>query len=40
VDVATNDVLEGRVSPYRAARDLIERMMDHGEPGNDTARKP
>jgi LAO/AO transport system kinase len=40
VDAATNDVLEGRVSPYRAARDLIERMMDHGEPGNDTARKP
>jgi LAO/AO transport system kinase len=35
IDAATTDVLEGRVSPYRAARDLIERMMDHGESGND-----
>jgi LAO/AO transport system kinase len=33
VDRAAEDVLAGRVSPYRAARDLIERMMDHGERG-------
>jgi len=31
LDRAANDVLTGRVSPYRAARDLIERMTDHGE---------
>ncbi|HEY7728824.1 MAG TPA: methylmalonyl Co-A mutase-associated GTPase MeaB [Candidatus Eisenbacteria bacterium] len=34
VDVAAEEVLEGRVSPYRAARNLIERMMDHAEPRN------
>lgn len=39
VDAATLDVIEGRVSPYRAARNLIERMMDHGEPGNDAVPK-
>ena len=38
VDRAAEDVLAGRVSPYRAARDLIERMMDHGERGTDPNR--
>jgi LAO/AO transport system kinase len=38
VDAAAEEVLSGRVSPYRAARDLIERMTDHVEPGDDTAR--
>jgi LAO/AO transport system kinase len=33
VDRAAEEVLAGRISPYRAARDLIERMMDHGERG-------
>jgi len=31
VERAAEEVLAGRVSPYRAARDLIERMTDHGE---------
>jgi len=31
LDRAAEDVLRGAVSPYRAARDLIERMTDHGE---------
>jgi putative protein kinase ArgK-like GTPase of G3E family len=31
LDRAAEQVLEGTVSPYRAARDLIERMTDHGE---------
>jgi LAO/AO transport system kinase len=31
LDRAADRVLEGTVSPYRAARDLIERMTDHGE---------
>jgi LAO/AO transport system kinase len=31
LDRAADQVLEGTVSPYRAARDLIERMTDHGE---------
>lgn len=31
LDRAAEDVLRGTVSPYRAARDLIERMTDHGE---------
>jgi len=31
---ATEDVLAGRTSPYRAARDLIERMTRHGERSN------
>jgi len=39
VDVAAEEVLSGRVSPYRAARNLIERITDHVEPGNDTRPK-
>ncbi len=35
VDRAAEEVLEGRVSPYRAARDLIERMVDYGERRTD-----
>ena len=35
VDRAAEQVLEGRVSPYRAARDLIERMVAHGERRTD-----
>jgi LAO/AO transport system kinase len=31
LDRAAEEVLRGAVSPYRAARDLIERMTDHGE---------
>ena len=31
LDRAAGRVLEGSVSPYRAARDLIERMTNHGE---------
>jgi LAO/AO transport system kinase len=31
LDRAADQVLEGSISPYRAARDLIERMTDHGE---------
>jgi LAO/AO transport system kinase len=31
---ATEDVITGRSSPYRAARDLIERMTRHGERSN------
>jgi len=31
LDRAAEQVLQGAVSPYRAARDLIERMTDHGE---------
>jgi len=31
LDKAAEQVLTGAVSPYRAARDLIERMTDHGE---------
>src|SRR5436309_1181103 len=31
LDRAADQVLEGTISPYRAARDLIERMTDHGE---------
>jgi len=31
LDRAADQVLEGTVSPYRAARELIERMTDHGE---------
>jgi GTPase len=31
LDRAAEEVLRGAVSPYRAARDLIERMKDHGE---------
>jgi LAO/AO transport system kinase len=31
---ATEDVIAGRTSPYRAARDLIERMTRHGERSN------
>ena len=31
LDRAAEQVLEGRISPYRAARDLIERMADDGE---------
>ncbi len=30
LDRAADQVVEGAVSPYRAARDLIERMTDHG----------
>jgi LAO/AO transport system kinase len=35
VDRATEEVLAGRVSPYRAARVLIERMEEHGERRTD-----
>ena len=31
LDRAADEVLAGSVSPYRAARELIERMTDHGE---------
>ncbi|HYQ89529.1 MAG TPA: methylmalonyl Co-A mutase-associated GTPase MeaB [Candidatus Binatia bacterium] len=31
LDRAADEVLQGSVSPYRAARNLIERMTDHGE---------
>jgi len=31
LDRAADEVLRGSVSPYRAARNLIERMTDHGE---------
>jgi len=31
LDRAADQVLGGAVSPYRAARDLIERITDHGE---------
>jgi LAO/AO transport system kinase len=31
LDRAAEDVLQGAVSPYRAARNLIERMTEHGE---------
>lgn len=31
LDRAAEEVLQGAVSPYRAARNLIERMTDHGE---------
>jgi LAO/AO transport system kinase len=31
LDRAAEEVLRGAVSPYRAARDLIERITDHGE---------
>jgi LAO/AO transport system kinase len=31
LDRAAEQVLQGRISPYRAARELIERMTDHGE---------
>jgi LAO/AO transport system kinase len=31
LDLAAGRVLEGSISPYRAARDLIERMTNHGE---------
>ncbi len=31
LDQAADEVLAGRLSPYRAARDLIERIADHGE---------
>ena len=31
LDRAAEEVLQGAVSPYRAARDLIERMTDDGE---------
>lgn len=31
LDRAAELVLEGRISPYRAARELIERVTDHGE---------
>ena len=34
LDGATEDVIAGRTSPYRAARDLIERMTRHGERSN------
>ena len=33
-DRATDSVLGGNVSPYRAAHDLIERMTRHGERAN------
>jgi LAO/AO transport system kinase len=31
LDRAADEVLQGTMSPYRAARELIERMTDHGE---------
>lgn len=31
IEAAAEEVLAGRVSPYRAARDVIERMTRHGE---------
>ncbi len=31
LDRAAEQVLAGKISPYRAARELIERMTDHGE---------
>ena len=34
LDRATDSVLGGNVSPYRAAHDLIERMTRHGERAN------
>ena len=34
LESATEDVIAGRTSPYRAARDLIERMTRHGERTN------
>lgn len=37
LDEATEDVVAGRTSPYRAARDLIERMTHHGERSNANA---
>lgn len=35
LDRAAERVLAGTVSPYRAARELIERMTDHGERSQD-----
>jgi len=37
LDQAAEEVIAGRVSPYRAARDLIERMTRHGERSNANA---
>ncbi|HEU4723832.1 MAG TPA: methylmalonyl Co-A mutase-associated GTPase MeaB [Candidatus Eisenbacteria bacterium] len=37
LDEAAEDVVAGRTSPYRAARDLIERMTHHGERSNANA---
>ncbi len=37
LNALTEDVIAGRTSPYRAARDLIERMTHHGERTNGNA---
>lgn len=37
LDGATDEVVAGRTSPYRAARDLIERMTRHGQQSNAIA---
>ncbi len=37
LDEAAEEVVAGRTSPYRAARDLIERMTHHGERSNANA---
>jgi LAO/AO transport system kinase len=37
LDHAADEVIAGKVSPYRAARDLIERMTRHGERSNANA---
>lgn len=37
LETAADEVIAGRTSPYRAARDLIERMTRHGERSNANA---